>query len=98
MVDGLILQEVPHQSENRGVQHGEAESDSGLSDGLSQVGLADARWAQKEDVGVKPPAANSKIILRGTPGLELQSKPPDFSDDGRQPLGSVVRVVAGDGY
>ena len=52
VVDGFILQEVPHQIENRGVQHGEAESDSGLSDGLSQVGLADARGAQKEDVGV----------------------------------------------
>jgi hypothetical protein len=52
MVDGLILQEVPLQIENRGVQHSEAESDSGLPDGLSQLGLADARWAQKEALGM----------------------------------------------
>ena len=85
------------QIEDGTVEHQKVLTDGLVTNGLGQMGFADARWTEEQHIfgfADKPALARSKISFLWTEGLKLQSKSSRvFAAEVRQ-LGVVPSGVA----
>ena len=65
LVESLVLHEVAHQIEDGAVEHQEVLADGLVADGLGQMGFADTRWPEEQNIlgFANKPAARQIVNL-----------------------------------